>query len=485
MGTDTLPPEGYATRPLPVTHWESTMAASLMAIAGPMRGQIVSLTSEALSIGRSSANQLCITDLALSRQHCRVSCESERAIIRDLDSLNGTFVNALPIRERVLEHGDQVKIGHSVFVFVLSETSDIELTRVPVSPQDPALPTIRLSQHRLAPGLKEAAQAGDKAVREGATTIRHAMIGESARMGEVYSIIARAARSDTTVLIRGQSGTGKELAARAIHQNSRRAVGPFMSINSAALTETLVESELFGHEKGAFTGAIAQKKGRLEIADRGTVFFDEIGEMAPPLQAKMLRVIQEREFERVGGTRTLRVDVRIITATNKNLEEAVKKGEFREDLYYRLNVIALTMPPLRERIDDIPLLAAYFISKYSGRCGRRVIGLSQEARAHLMNYEWPGNVRELENAIERAIVLGNSDRILPEDLPEPALEAEAAGGVTTGYHAAIRDAKRRVVMEALQQTGGRFNDAARSLGVHPNYLHRLVRALNLREEISR
>jgi len=460
------------------------MAASVMAIAGPIRGQIVSLTGEALSIGRASGNQLSISDLALSRHHCCIGCESGQTVIRDLESHNGTFVNGLPIRERTLEHGDQIKIGHSIFVFVLSETTDVELANVSESPQNPALQTIELSRHPHAPVLKEAAKAGDKAARQGEIGIRHAMIGESARMGEVYRIIARAARTDTTVLIRGQSGTGKELAARAIHQNSPRACGPFVSINSAALAETLVESELFGHEKGAFTGAIAQKKGRLELADRGTIFFDEIGEMAPPLQAKMLRVIQEREFERVGGTRPLRVDVRVIAATNKNLEEAFKKGEFREDLYYRLNVIMLTMPPLRERAEDIPLLAAYFISKYSERCARRVIGLSSEARAHMMHHDWPGNVRELENAIERAVVLGNSDRILPEDLPEAVLEAEAAGGVTTGYHAAIRDAKRRVVIEALQQAGGRFTDAARTLGVHPNYLHRLVRALNLREELS-
>jgi Nif-specific regulatory protein len=456
-----------------------------MAIAGPIKGQIVSLTSDALSIGRSSSNRLALCDLALSRQHCRVSCESGRTVIRDLDSVNGTFVNGLPIRERVLEHGDQIKIGHALFVFVVSETADIELASAPIPAPNPSLPTIRLSQHPLAPSLKAGEQAGDKAIRESGTAIHHAMIGESARMGEVYRVIARAAQAEATVLIRGQSGTGKELAARAIHQNSRRAGGPFIAINSAALTETLVESELFGHEKGAFTGAIAQRKGRLECADRGTVFFDEIGEMTLPLQAKILRVLQEREFERVGGTRTLRVDVRVVAATNKNLEEAIKKGEFREDLYYRLNVITLTMPPLRERSDDIPLLAAYFISKCSERCGRRVIGLTPEARAQLMHYDWPGNVRELENTIERAIVLGNSNRILPEDLPEPVLEAEAAGGVTTGYHAAIREAKRRVVIEALQQTGGRFNDAARTLGVHANYLHRLVRALNVREQISK
>jgi transcriptional regulator with PAS, ATPase and Fis domain len=461
------------------------MAASLVAIAGPIKGKVVPLLSDPLSIGRASANQVCVSDPALSRVHFRISPEPNRTVLRDLESLNGTFVNGVPVRERVLEHGDQIKAGHSLFVFVLSDTTDVGALTESVAPEHSGVQTVQLSRH-LAPQLGETEQVGAKTrCSEEQITLRHTMIGESARMRNVYRTIARAARTDTTVLICGESGTGKELAARAIHLNSRRARGPFVPINSAALTETLIESELFGHEKGAFTGAIAQKKGRLELADRGTLFFDEIGELAPTLQVKLLRVMQEREFERVGGTRTLRVDVRVVAATNKNLDEAVKKGEFREDLYYRLNVIALTMPPLRERRDDIPLLASYFINKYAERCGRRVIGLSPGARAHLMNHDWPGNVRELENTIERAIALGNSDRILPEDLPEAVMEAEAAGGVTSGYHAAIREAKRRVVLEAIQQAGGRYCDAAKALGVHPNYLHRLMRTLNVREELRK
>ena len=457
------------------------MAASLVAIAGPIKGQVTVLTGDPMSIGRAGTNQLSIGDAALSRLHSRVSCEADRVTIRDLDSLNGTFVNGLPVRERVLEHGDQVKVGHSVFVFVVSDAADVETAGARTVSQNSARSTIELSRGAVATGVEQP----DRDNVKPDPPLRHTMIGESARMRDIYRIIARAARSDSTVLICGESGTGKELAARAIHLNSRRASGPFVSINSAALTETLVESELFGHEKGAFTGAISQKKGRIELAEGGTLFFDEIGELAPPLQAKLLRVIQEREFERVGGTKTLPVDVRIVAATNKNLEEAARKGEFREDLFYRLNVIRLTMPPLRERRDDMSLLASYFIAKYSERCGRRVIGLSHEARAHLMNHDWPGNVRELENTIERAVVLGNSDRILPEDLPEAVLEAETAGGVTTGYHAAIREAKRRVVLDAVQNAGGRYGDAAKALGVHPNYLHRLMTSLKLREQIRK
>ena len=211
----------------------------------------------------------------------------------------------------------------------------------------------------------------------------------------------------------GESGTGKELVAHAIHSNSARAGKQFVAINCAVLSEALLESELFGHEKGAFTSAVAQKRGRLEVADGGTLFLDEVGELTPATQAKLLRVLQERQFERLGSTHSINVDVRIIAATNRNLEEAIKSGRFREDLYYRLNVISLTLPPLRERRDDISLLAYYFIEKYSKKCKRLVSGISPEARACLVAYDWPGNVRELENAIERAIVLGNTEVIVP------------------------------------------------------------------------
>jgi Nif-specific regulatory protein len=319
--------------------------------------------------------------------------------------------------------------------------------------------------------------------------VEHGMVGESAAMKKVYQFISRVAPADTTVLVRGESGTGKELAARALHLNSPRRERAFVAINCAALTETLLESELFGHERGAFTGALAQKKGKLEVADGGTLFLDEVGEMAPVLQAKVLRVLQEREFERVGGTRTIRVDVRVVTATNRDLEEAVRTGGFRQDLYYRLNVVSFEMPPLRERREDIPLLASYFAAKYAAKFKRKVTGISMEARECLRAYDWPGNVRELENAVEHAVVLGSTERVLPEDLPETVLEAEPAAGAeappVTKYHEALREAKRQLILRALEQSSGSFTEAARLLGVHPNYLHRLIRNLNLRPEIKK
>jgi len=269
------------------------------------------------------------------------------------------------------------------------------------------------------------------------------------------------------VLIRGESGTGKELVARAIHQNSPRSQNAFIAINCAVLSETLLESELFGHERGAFTGAIAQKKGKLEVANGGTVFLDELAELAPTLQAKLLRVLQEREFERVGGTRAIKVDIRLIAATNSDLEKTIKAGAFREDLYYRLNVLSLTMPPLRDRREDIPLLAGYFALRISKKSGRSVKGISAEARKCLVQYEWPGNVRELENAIERAVVLGTTELIQPEDLPEALLEKEAVPGVqVTEYHQAIKEAKRQLVLKAFQEAAGNYAQTARLLGTN-------------------
>jgi Nif-specific regulatory protein len=311
------------------------------------------------------------------------------------------------------------------------------------------------------------------------------MIGEGPAMQRVYHFISKVAPKDSTVLISGESGTGKELAARAIHRNSTRAQKPFMAVNCAALNEALLESELFGHEKGSFTGAFAQKKGRLEVADGGTVFLDEIGELTPPLQIKLLRVLQEREFERVGGTMTIKVDLRLIAATNKNLEEAIEGGEFRQDLYYRLNVVSLEMPPLRERREDIMLLANYFADKYGARCNRKLKGFSPEARTCLVSYDWPGNVRELENAIERAVVLGTTDTILAEDLPEVLLERDVNVANPSTYHDAVAQTKRQIILNALDQAQGNFTAAAKLLGVHPNYLQRLVRNLNLTDQLKK
>jgi Nif-specific regulatory protein len=309
----------------------------------------------------------------------------------------------------------------------------------------------------------------------------HNMVGESAPMKEVYQFLSRVAPTDSTVLIEGESGTGKELVARAMHRNSPRSSKPFIAINCAAIPEGLLESELFGHERGAFTGAVTQKKGRFEMANGGVVFLDEIGELAPALQVKLLRVLQEREFERVGGTRPISVDIRLIAATNKDLKEAAKAGSFRQDLYYRLNVVSLVVPPLRERREDIPMLADYFVVKSSSRCKLKAKQISPEAMACLVNYDWPGNVRELENAIERALVLAWSDVIRPEDLPESILERDTRPGVSAKYHGALKELKKELILGALEEAQGNYTEAARILGVHANYLHRLIRNLGLKD----
>ena len=625
------------------------MTPRLAAIAGPLKGKIFVLTEEETSIGRESANRICLSDPSVSRRHCAIKRENELFKINDLDSLNGTFVNDVPVKERYLEHGDRLRIGDYTFSFLLREgdtpsgSSTVLLDESKIitganTLQVRIADTFHLMARDLSALMKISttinsvrgldalqrqllelifeivpAERGaillveegnlddfssifgldrregpnravhvsrtitDRVLREGIAflsndvqesealgtaeslisskiqallcvplmlfdkplgviylyasnpatrfdpdqlqlvtaiagigavalenarhiewlesenqrlqediQIEHNMVGESQRMRDVYQFIARVAPTTSTVLIWGESGTGKELAARAIHLNSPRQNKPFVAINCAALTETLLESELFGHEKGAFTGALVQKKGKLEIAEGGTLFLDEVGEMPALLQAKLLRVLQEREYERVGGTRTLKVDIRLIAATNKDLEEAIRQGTFRQDLYYRLNVVSLSMPPLRERREDVPLLANYFVQKYSDKCNRKVRGISSEARARLMNYDWPGNVRELENAIERAVVLGTTDMILPEDLPEAALETAlpASGGVAN-YHEAVTEAKKRLILKAFEQAGGNYTEAAKLLGVHPNYLHRLIRNMNLKPELKK
>src|SRR5215470_1313191 len=294
------------------------------------------------------------------------------------------------------------------------------------------------------------------------------VLGNAPAMQEALRIARTVAATNTTVLLLGESGTGKEVVARAIHQWSPRAEHPFIAINCVALTPELLASELFGHERGAFTGAVALKKGKFEMADGGTLFLDEVGELAPALQAKLLRVLQQQEFERVGGTRRIHVDVRILAATNRDLDAAVRAVNFRQDLYFRLNVISVTMPPLRERREDIPLLAAHFAKQFCQKMKRSPMAISEKARAALLRYDWPGNIRELENAIERAVVLGASDSILPEDLPEAVVELAAAapsGSVSTpgNYQAAVVEAKQRVVREALERAGGVITEAARLL----------------------
>ena len=312
---------------------------------------------------------------------------------------------------------------------------------------------------------------------------RDGIVGESAALKKLMQMVARVSASDTSVLILGESGTGKEMVARAIHQQSPRARRPFVAINCAAITETLLESELFGHEKGAFTSAVAQKKGKLELAEGGTVFLDEIGELALPLQAKLLRVLQQREFERVGGTRTWKLDVRVIAATNRDLLGEVKRGAFREDLYHRLNVVALRVPPLRDRAEDIPALAAHFLQSASARCHRRVSGIAPDALQYLLAYSWPGNVRELENAIERAVVLGEGEVVAPEDLPETVLDAPAVAQTPGALQSSVTDTKRQLILRAWEESRGDYREAAVKLNIHPNSLLRLVRTLGLRDTL--
>jgi len=313
----------------------------------------------------------------------------------------------------------------------------------------------------------------------------HSLIGESRPMLRVNEFITRVAKGNSTVLIRGESGTGKELVARAIHASGSRPDKPFIAINCAAIPEALLESELFGHEKGAFTGAAGVRKGKFEAAEDGTLFLDEIGEMAPLLQSKLLRVLQQREFERLGGNRLLPFNARVVAATNKNLEQAIKAGEFRQDLYYRLNVVSVASPPLREHREDIPLLALYFANKYAAQCKRGFKGIAPEARSLLLQYSWPGNVRELENAIEHAIVMGLTDEILPEDLPNALLEEQSSGLAGARYHDTLNQTKKQLVLSALDEANGSPVEAARLLGVHPKYLHRLIRNFNLKTDGKR
>ena len=631
------------------------MQPKLVALSGPL-GKSEFRFSAPLSIGRDVSNAICVDDPAVSPLHCKIARQNETFLLTDLDTTSGTFVNGIPVKQRLLTPGDQIGIGGSLFLFQmegaaaaaisavqLDDTSSASgqeqqlrhdelvylhpdsLAALPQSARlDRALSTllkistaigsirdvdslqwqllgmifdvipaergaillldesaaevsspvawdrvsgpdhpVHVSRSLVRRVIKDgiavldnevcemdspsddqarpvrsllcvplaaagrpfgviyldsanpsatftkddlqllAAIAGLAAIAlenarqfellgsenqrlQAEINLQHDMVGQSPRMRQVYQFIEKVAPSESTVLIHGESGTGKELAARAIHKNSPRKDQPFMALNCAALTETLLESELFGHEKGAFTNAICQKKGLLEVAEGGSVFLDEVGELSLTMQAKLLRVLQEREFVRVGGTRPIKLNVRFLAATNKDLQKAVAEGSFRADLFHRLNVISFTLPPLREHGDDIPLLAEYFAARYAKRCNRDIKGISAEARACLVQYDWPGNIRELENAMERAVVIGSSNFILPEDLPETLLETaphSAAGPAQ--YHDAVRNLKKKLILGAFEQGGGSITEAAKLLGLNANYLHRLIRNLDLRVALKK
>ena len=305
--------------------------------------------------------------------------------------------------------------------------------------------------------------------------------GNSAKMKEAIETAQKAAASNATVLLLGESGTGKEIFARAVHRWSERKDEPFVAINCVGLSRELLESELFGHEKGAFTGAHQLKKGKVELAHGGTVFFDEIGDISPELQTKMLRFLQEREFERVGGTQTVRVDARIIAATNRDLEGAVREGRFREDLYHRLNVIPIALPPLRERKEDIPVLVQFLIQRFSKETKKQFTAIDPQAQESLVAYGWPGNVRELANIIERAIVLGQGPEIGLKDLPARIAAAEIRPrGETLSYREAVNSHRRELVLGALQRSAGNRSAAAKALGLHEKYFLKLAKSLGIK-----
>jgi DNA-binding NtrC family response regulator len=291
------------------------------------------------------------------------------------------------------------------------------------------------------------------------------IVGTAPPMQHVFEIVDQVAPSRATVLITGESGTGKELVANAIHQRSPRANGPFIKLHCAALAESLLESELFGHERGSFTGAMGRKDGRFQLADGGTLFLDEIGEISPSIQVKLLRFLQEHEFERVGGTQTIRVDVRVVAATNRNLVEEVAKGRFREDLYYRLNVVALEMPPLRDRRTDIPALAQFFLERYAKENAKAIEGFTPETMQLLQSYDWPGNVRELENAIERAVVLATGAIIEPKQLPTQVRPKVTPAGMPVIPGSTMGDLERYAILETMKAVGGSTSKAAEMLGI--------------------
>ncbi len=316
------------------------------------------------------------------------------------------------------------------------------------------------------------------------------LIGRSPAFTRVMDLVSRVARTDSSVLVLGESGTGKELVAEAIHEHSPRRGGPFIKVNCGALTETLLESELFGHEKGAFTGAIKRKIGRFELANHGTIFLDEIGDVSPALQLKLLRVLQERTFERVGGEKTIQVDVRVISATNRDLEAMVREGAFREDLFYRLHIVPIHLPPLRERREDIPLLVTHFVDKLRNRTRSRVTGFSDQAMEALLEYDWPGNVRELENVVEQILVFAQGEVVGVEDLPPAIRKASSplSGGVGLddlegrSLPELLKDIERRIISEAYRRAGGVKTETARLLGIKTSALYYKLNAYGLVDE---
>ncbi len=446
------------------------MRPRLIVIDGPGKGQNYVLGAAVFTIGRQEANDLQILEAAVSRRHCEIHRQGDEYELRDVGSARGTFVNNVPVGRRTLAHGDFLQISTTSLVYLHETAADLSTAERDVLPAGSTVVENRPQKGAEAPPR-----------RSRGAGIAHGLVGESPAIKRLLDFIDRVAGVDSTVLLCGESGTGKELVARALHRASPRADGPFVEVNCATLSETLLESELFGHERGAFTGAVERKIGRFEAAHGGTLFLDEVGEVPTNLQARLLRALQERRFERVGGTRAIEVDVKVIAATNRNLEAAIRDGTFREDLFYRLNVLLYKLPPLRERREDVPLLARHFVRRHGERLHRLGAGIDPAALRALVAYDWPGNVRQLSNTVERALVLGDGEMIRPEDLPDEMLTDLDHELLLSDYQTAINETRRRLLATALAEADGNAAEAGRRLGLHPNSFRRLMRQLGLRE----
>jgi transcriptional regulator with GAF, ATPase, and Fis domain len=426
----------------------------LVVIKGPQRGTEYVIASDVIQVGKAPENDLTIGDETVSRQHFAIVRDAKGYLLRDLQSTNGTFLDGAEIKEAYIRAGAVIGAGASELKFTPFEE------RIEILPSE-----------------KE---------------VLGEMVGRSRPMREIFGLIERIATTDATVLIEGETGTGKDMIARTLHQLSKRKDAPFIVVDCGAVAGTLIESELFGHEKGAFTGAVAARQGAFELASGGTVFLDELGELALDLQPKLLRVLEQRELRRVGGSRTLKVVLRVIAATRKDLRSEVEKGKFREDLYFRLNVVPITAPPLRERREDIGPLVDHFLSRLasSGPPDAPPPALSETTRAALYAHDWPGNVRELRNVIERALALGTDPGALVAPLGDQPLRAAAAAATVGGPDGfdfepglSFRDTKerwneifeRRYLQWLLKRADGNISKAARDADMDRKYLHKLLR----------
>jgi two-component system response regulator HydG len=438
-----------------------TMREGMAAVVRRMGHKVTCCASgkEALLAFRKEPADFVVTDLRMEGMDGVEVLRQVRALDPDCPTM---IVTAFGTVEAAVE---AMKLGAMDF-----------LTK-PFSPEVVRLKVERALEVRAMRRLSERLSAENEHLRRAEGGRYGEMVGSTEAMRRVFDAIERVARADTAVAIYGESGTGKELVARAIHARSKRSDGPFIKVNCGALAESLLESELFGHERGAFTGAVKRKLGRLELADGGTLFLDEIGEISPAMQVKLLRVLQEREFERVGGEQTIKVDIRVISATHRDLQKLIEKGLFREDLFYRIQVVPITVPPLRERKADIPELAAHFVAKLAPRVNPQVTGIEEEALLRLMAYPFPGNVRELENVIEQALVFTEGTRITGSALPA-AIRGDAAGAgplsIPQGPLALpeiLEDLERQLILKAYEQAKGVKTETARLLGIKTSALY--------------